>query len=95
MIETVDISSVKECRLSPQLLDAILPNFNVGQAYMAKEFLASNSKAACTAFTNALGKVPLSFEPHEAKFKKRVPLAIGLIRTGDATPYGNIILVSA
>jgi D-ribose pyranose/furanose isomerase RbsD len=27
-------------------------------------------------------------------FKKRVPAAIGLIRTGDTTPYANMILVS-
>lgn len=33
-------------------------------------------------------------EPHVA-IKKRVPDAIGLIRTGDATPYANLILISA
>ncbi|HTZ21865.1 MAG TPA: RbsD/FucU domain-containing protein, partial [Opitutaceae bacterium] len=27
-------------------------------------------------------------------FKKRVPSAIGLIRTGDTTQYANLILVS-
>jgi D-ribose pyranase len=27
-------------------------------------------------------------------FKKRVPHAIGLIRTGDPTPYGNVIIES-
>ena len=32
-------------------------------------------------------------EPHD-DFKKRVPHAIGLIRTGDPTAYGNIILES-
>ena len=35
--------------------------------------------------------LPISFEPHVA-FKKRVPHAIGLIRTGDTTQYGNLIL---
>ena len=29
-----------------------------------------------------------------AEFKKRVPNAIGLIRTGDTTAYGNLILIS-
>jgi D-ribose pyranase len=37
----------------------------------------------------------LTYEPHEEKFKKRVPSAIGLIRTGDTTQYANMILVSA
>jgi D-ribose pyranase len=37
--------------------------------------------------------VPTTFEPH-LEFKKRVPLAIGLIRTGDTTQYANTILIS-
>jgi D-ribose pyranase len=28
------------------------------------------------------------------EFKKRVPAAIGLIRTGDTVQYANVILVS-
>ena len=32
---------------------------------------------------------------HEAEFEPRVPRAIGLIRTGDTTPYANVILTSA
>lgn len=36
-----------------------------------------------------------AFEPNEAIFKKRVPHAIALIRTGDTTQYANLILVSA
>jgi len=38
--------------------------------------------------------VDIRFEPH-AEFKKRVPRAIGVIRTGDTTQYGNIVLESA
>jgi D-ribose pyranase len=34
------------------------------------------------------------YETH-AKLKKRVPMAIGLIRTGDTIQYSNIILESA
>ncbi|NTU64380.1 MAG: transport protein RbsD/FucU, partial [Chloroflexi bacterium] len=37
--------------------------------------------------------IPVTFEPH-IEFKKRVPQAIGLIRTGDTTQYANMILVS-
>jgi D-ribose pyranase len=42
----------------------------------------------------ALKGAAIKFEPH-VDFKKRVPNAIGLIRTGDTTQYGNIILESA
>jgi len=38
--------------------------------------------------------IPITFETH-ADFKKRVPHAIGLIRTGDTTQYANLILESA
>ena len=34
-------------------------------------------------------------ERHKAVFKKQVPRAIALIRTGDTTQYSNMILVSA
>jgi D-ribose pyranase len=37
--------------------------------------------------------VPTKFEPH-VEFKKRVPQAIGLIRTGDTVQYANTILIS-
>jgi D-ribose pyranase len=37
--------------------------------------------------------VPIVYEPHVI-FKKRVPLAIGLIRTADTVPYANLILES-
>jgi D-ribose pyranase len=36
----------------------------------------------------------LTHEPH-VQFKKRVPAAIGLIRTGDTVQYANLILESA
>jgi D-ribose pyranase len=37
--------------------------------------------------------VPTIYEPHVI-FKKRVPQAIGLIRTADTVPYANLILES-
>ena len=61
---------------------------------MAEEFLRANPPATQAAFATALDGLPLTHEPHET-FKKRVPNAIGLIRTGDTTPYANMILVSA
>jgi D-ribose pyranase len=37
---------------------------------------------------------PIDYAPH-VDFKLRVPGAIGLIRTGDSTQYGNVIVESA
>ena len=94
-IETVDISLIDGVPTVLQVLAAVWENFVVGKAFMAEEFLAHNSEATRAAFAGALGGVEVTYEPHEAKFKPRVPQAIGLIRTGDTTQYGNIILVSA
>ena len=44
-------------------------------------------------FTAALKGIATTFEPH-MEFKKRVPHAVGLIRTGDTVPYANTILIS-
>jgi D-ribose pyranase len=94
-IETVDISLVDGLPTVLQVLEAIRENFVIGQAFMAEEFLANNNEVVREKFSRALEGIAVSHEPHEAAFKPRVPKAIGLIRTGDATPYANMILVSA
>ncbi len=93
-IETVDISLVDDVPPVLQVLDAIRANFIVGRAWMAREFLAHNPKSTQARFARALRGVPLQHEAH-VDFKRRVPQAIGLIRTGDTTPYANMILESA
>jgi D-ribose pyranase len=94
-IETVDISLVDDIPTVLQVLAALRPNFVIGQAWMAEEFLRANGPETQAAFKRALDGLPLVFEPHEAVFKKRVPQAIGLIRTGDTIQYANMILQSA
>lgn len=93
-IETVDISLVDDVPTVLQALSAIRQNFVIGRAWIAKEFLQNNSKAAQNEFASVLRGIPLSYERH-VEFKKRVPQAIGLIRTGDTTQYANVILESA
>lgn len=93
-IETVDISVVDDLPTVLQLLKAIRPNFQIGKAWMAQEFLKANNAKTRAAFTDALQGIELTHEPH-IEFKKRIPHAIGLIRTGDTTQYGNIVLESA
>jgi D-ribose pyranase len=95
MIETVDISLVDDVPTVRQVLQVVLASHTYGKAFMAEEFLANNDGATVQAYRDLLGDIPLAFEHHEKVFKKRVPNAIGLIRTGDTTQYGNIILESA
>ena len=93
MIETVDISVIDDLPSVCQLIAAVRANHQFTQACQAKEFLKNNSPATRQKFAAALKGVPTLFEPH-VEFKKRVPLAIGLIRTGDSVPYANTILIS-
>jgi len=93
MIETVDVSVVDDLPTVLQLIAAVRANHNFTQAYQAKEFLKNNTASVRQKFATALKGVPTKFEPH-MEFKKRVPHAIGLIRTGDTVQYANTILIS-
>ena len=93
MIETVDISVVDDLPSVCQLIAAMRANHQFAQAIQAEEFLKNNSPATRQQFAAALNGVSTSFEPH-VDFKKRVPTAIGLIRTGDTVQYANTILIS-
>ena len=81
-------------RLVLDVVKAIRANFVIGKAWMADEFLEQNDLKTQDAFRAALEGIPLEFDPH-VQLKKRVPSAIGLIRTGDTIQYANMILESA
>ena len=92
-LETVDLSLVDDIPTVLQVLAAIRPNFRIAQAYTAREFLRANTPATRALFAKALQGIPTTREPH-VQFKKRVPDAIGLIRTGDTVQYANMVLIS-
>jgi len=91
-IETIDISLVDDIPTVLQVLHAIAPNFVIGKAWMATEFRQSTSPEMLSAYKTLLPSI--EFEAH-IELKRRVPSAIGLIRTADTTPYSNVILESA
>jgi D-ribose pyranase len=92
-IETVDIALVDGIPTVLDVLQAIRKNYEIAQAFMAEEFLAGNESRTQEAFAAALRGVPVHYETH-VMFKKRVPQAIGLIRTADTTQYANMIVES-
>jgi len=93
-LETIDISLVDDVPRVLDVLAAIKQNFTIGRVFAAQEFVAVNSPQVSGALEDALLGVPVTFEPH-TELKKRVPHAIGLIRTGDTIQYANLILESA
>jgi D-ribose pyranase len=94
MIETVDLSLIDGIPSVLEVVHALRPNFIVDQVWMAEEFLKHNDAKTRRAFADAWKGVPIAHEPH-VEFKKRVPHAIGLIRTGETVQYANMILQSA
>ncbi len=93
-IETVDISLVDDIPCVLDVLNAIRQNFVVGAAIMAEEFRSANGVPTQSMFAGALQDIEITYEPH-VELKKRVPKAIGLIRTADTIQYSNIIIESA
>jgi D-ribose pyranase len=76
-----------------QVISALRLHANFAQAIMAKEFLSENDAGTRAEFESVLQGIPLTYEPHN-DFKKRIPGAVGLIRTGDTIQYANTILIS-
>ena len=93
-IETVDLAVVDDLPTVADLVAALRPNFVIGRVFAAEEVKSANPADRLARHFAALDGLPITLEPH-MDFKKRVPCAIGLIRTGDTTQYGNVILESA
>ena len=99
-IEVVDISLTRGIPLITDLLDLLAPNFKVGHIWQAEQFLDTNPQDVIDtyntkfdAFKSKQPNLQVTRLDHD-EFKKMVPNAIGLIRTGDPTAYGNLILES-
>lgn len=91
--EVVDLALVKNVPGFLQTLDAILEEFEVEGAVIAEE-MESKSKELYEAVTLKLGNIQLQKISHE-EFKERTrELDTVFVRTGEATPYANIILIS-
>src|ERR1700744_2176685 len=67
-IETVDITLVDDVPTVLQVLEALVPNFIIGKAWMATEFREHNSSELMQAFAHTLPSI--EFEPH-VEFKLR------------------------
>jgi D-ribose pyranase len=92
-IETIDISLTDDIPTVLDVLRAISANFITSRVHMAQEFRTGNDGVVVAKYVAALSKEP-EWEPH-VEFKRRVPQAVGLIRTADTTQYANMILESA
>lgn len=92
-IETIDLSLVDGVPTVLQVLAAVRKNFAVAEAFMAEEFLHTNTPTTKQAFATALKGARVAHEPY-VEFRRRIPAAIGLIRTGETVQYANMVLIS-
>jgi D-ribose pyranase len=92
-LETVDLSLVDGIPTVLQVLAAVRRNHVLAAVWLAEEFGRVNPAGTRRALARGLAGVPVTREPH-ALLKRRVPGAVGLIRTGDTVPYANLVLVS-
>jgi D-ribose pyranase len=60
---------------------------------MAEEFVRHNDEPTKLRFGQALAGLKVSYQPH-VELKRRVPSAVGLIRTADTVQYANLLLES-
>jgi D-ribose pyranase len=74
------------------VLAAVLGDLKVERAVVARELLSA-SPDTYTALRELLGDIPITTVPH-AEFKQQTHAAKAVIRTGEFTPYANIILVA-
>ncbi len=73
-------------------VQVILQELEVQEAIIAEE-MRTHSPELYQTLVNVLGDIPISEETHET-FKAQTHHAKGIVRTGECTPYANVILVS-
>ena len=74
------------------VLRAVLSEMEVQGAVVAEEML-QRSPQMYEALRALLGDVPIQTVPHE-QFKARTAEARAVVRTGEFTPYANVILIA-
>jgi len=90
----IDLAVTKGIPSFLQVLDAVLSEMKVEKVILAEEInkKAPGLRAEITRRFN-LSETELEFVPHEL-FKELTSKSEAIIRTGETTPYANIILTS-
>ena len=73
-------------------LNTVLSEMFVEKAYVSQD-IAEKSPEVLAFIKQALGDVPVEAIPHE-QFKEQTKNSRAIIRTGEFTPFANVILVS-
>lgn len=85
----IDLSLTADIPTIPQVLAAVAPELPMDRLIVAEEQEAASPERWAE---HRRGSVKLEAVPH-LEFKRLAALAVGYIRTGDAAPYGNVLIV--
>ncbi len=91
-VEVVDLGVTTNIPRFLDVLAVVLEELQVEDALVATELLESGN-GLMKDVQSALGDLTPEAVPHD-EFKRRTAEAIAIVRTGEATPYANIILYS-
>lgn len=90
-VETIELIVDRGIPTIPQLVDVILAEHEVSSVIMADEFRQHVDAVVQADYLSHLGTLPITWIPH-TDFKARVGECLGIVHTGDAVPYSNVIL---
>jgi D-ribose pyranase len=88
----IDLALTKGVPPFLKTLEVILEELEVQEAILAEE-IKTKSPELYQQIQTVLDGIPLSYVSHE-DFKNMTFEAKGIVRTGEFTPYANVILVS-
>ena len=88
----IDLAVARGVRGITDVLKAVLSEMQVEAIVVADEALQGDAKALPGWYPQSLGIVPQTVSHEE--FKRRSAKARAIVRTGECTPYANIILIA-
>lgn len=91
-VERVDLAFLPGQLPFLAVLDGILAELSIEGALLAQEIQEANP--AIWQGLQARLQVPIEYVPHQT-FKERILTVRAVIRTGECTPYANVILYSS
>ncbi len=90
--EKIDLAVTNGIPSFMDVLNNVLEELAVQRIYLAEEIKTENP-GMLTAIKERLPEIPISFIPHE-EMKQELTNCHAFIRTGEMTPYANILLES-
>ncbi|MCK6579093.1 MAG: D-ribose pyranase [Anaerolineae bacterium] len=91
-VERIDLALVAGMPPLIDVVKAVLGELQVERAIVASE-MRERSRSMREALSDVLVHVPMSDVPHD-EFKLLTRSARAVVRTGECTPYANVILVA-